>query len=67
MKLLIMQSYPASSQFLPLRSKVFSSAPCSQTPSVYVLPYIKTRATMYDIVMATSRGTTKRFRRYKMT
>jgi len=35
MKLLIMQSSPDSCHFPPLRSK-FSSAPLSQTPSIYV-------------------------------
>jgi len=32
---LIMQSFPASCHFLPLKS-IFSSAPCLQTPSIYV-------------------------------
>jgi hypothetical protein len=39
MKLLIMQSSPAPCHFSPL-VQTFSSAPCSQTPSVYVLPLV---------------------------
>jgi hypothetical protein len=35
MKLLIMQSSPASRHFLRLRSKYSPTAPCCQTPSVY--------------------------------
>jgi hypothetical protein len=32
MKLLILESSPAS---------LFSSAPCSQTPSIYILPFMR--------------------------
>jgi hypothetical protein len=37
MRLLITQFPPTSCHFIPLWSKIFS-APCSQTPSVYVPP-----------------------------
>jgi hypothetical protein len=37
MKLLIMECSPSSCHFL-LYVQIFSSAPCSQTPSIYVLP-----------------------------
>jgi hypothetical protein len=37
-KLLVMQFSPFSRYFNPLRSQIFSSAPCSQTPSVCVSP-----------------------------
>jgi hypothetical protein len=40
MKLLLMQFSPTSCHFIPLRSKIFSSAPCFQTPSGYVPPLI---------------------------
>jgi hypothetical protein len=36
MKLLIMQSSPFSRHFLHLNVPLFSSAPCSQTPTIYV-------------------------------
>jgi hypothetical protein len=38
MKLLVMQFSPPFRRFIPLRSKISSSAPCSQTPSVYISP-----------------------------
>jgi hypothetical protein len=40
MKLLIVQLSPVSRNFIPRRSKYSTSAPCSQTPSVYALPLI---------------------------
>jgi hypothetical protein len=38
MKLLIMKFFPTSYHFISLTVQIFSSAPCSQTPSVYVPP-----------------------------
>jgi hypothetical protein len=49
MKLLIMQSSPDSRHF-PLRSKHFSWAPCSQTPSIYVLPLVRRDWKTFKIV-----------------
>jgi hypothetical protein len=40
-KLLIMQSSPSSHHFLPFYVQIFSSAPCSRTFSICVLPLAK--------------------------
>jgi len=41
MKLLMLQSFPAPRLFLLIYVKIFSSAPCSQTPSAFVLPLVR--------------------------
>jgi hypothetical protein len=41
MKLHATQSSPSSCHFLFLGVQVFSSAPCSHTPSIYVLPSVR--------------------------
>jgi putative component of membrane protein insertase Oxa1/YidC/SpoIIIJ protein YidD len=40
-KAFIMQSSPASCHFLPLMSKIFSTTPCTQTPSIYAPSLVK--------------------------
>jgi hypothetical protein len=42
-----MQSSPAAHHFF--RVQIFSSAPCSQTPSIYVLPLVWERPSFTPI------------------
>jgi hypothetical protein len=62
-KLLIMQSSPATSSLI----QIFSSAPCSQTPSTYDLPlvwgtkfYTHTKTTSKILVLNVFRGAMER-------